>query len=148
MPSTSTRKMWCDRPPSRRSACTARPTHDGTRPSRSARDGTPAMAPGPSQYAGSVPLRARIRRDQPPVVGKSFIPEVPGRQGLEVSVQTFSLVLGWCRTWPVSIDLGASARAVIVGGGVAGCSVAYHLARLGWTDIVLVEQHGLTDGTT
>src|SRR3954452_949753 len=40
------------------------------------------------------------------------------------------------------------ARAVVIGGGVAGCSVAYHLARLGWTDIVLLEQHDLTEGTT
>jgi 4-methylaminobutanoate oxidase (formaldehyde-forming) len=37
---------------------------------------------------------------------------------------------------------------VVIGGGVAGCSVAYHLARLGWTDVVLVEQHALTEGTT
>lgn len=36
----------------------------------------------------------------------------------------------------------------MIGGGVAGCSVAYHLARLGWTDVVVVEQHDLTDGTT
>jgi len=42
----------------------------------------------------------------------------------------------------------AQARAVIVGGGVAGCSIAYHLARLGWTELVLVEQHDLTEGTT
>jgi 4-methylaminobutanoate oxidase (formaldehyde-forming) len=41
-----------------------------------------------------------------------------------------------------------SAQAVVIGGGVAGCSVAYHLARLGWTDVILVEQHELTDGTT
>lgn len=41
-----------------------------------------------------------------------------------------------------------SARAVVIGGGVAGCSVAYHLARLGWTEIVLVERHDLTEGTT
>ena len=41
-----------------------------------------------------------------------------------------------------------SAPAVVIGGGVAGCSVAYHLARLGWTDVVLVEQHALTEGTT
>ncbi len=40
------------------------------------------------------------------------------------------------------------ARAVIVGGGVVGCSVAYHLAKLGWRDIVLVEKHKLTSGTT
>ncbi|MDD9908388.1 MAG: FAD-dependent oxidoreductase [Ahrensia sp.] len=40
------------------------------------------------------------------------------------------------------------ARAVIIGGGVAGCSVAYHLAKLGWTDVVLLERKQLTSGTT
>ena len=40
------------------------------------------------------------------------------------------------------------AQVVIVGGGVIGCSIAYHLAHLGWTDVVLVEQHQLTAGTT
>src|SRR4051795_6387960 len=40
------------------------------------------------------------------------------------------------------------ARAVIIGGGVSGCSVAYHLAKLGWTDIVLLERNRLTSGTT
>ncbi|MGD9912560.1 MAG: FAD-dependent oxidoreductase [Rhizobiaceae bacterium] len=42
----------------------------------------------------------------------------------------------------------AKARVVIVGGGVSGCSVAYHLAKLGWTDIVLLERKQLTCGTT
>ncbi len=40
------------------------------------------------------------------------------------------------------------ARVVIVGGGIVGCSVAYHLAKLGWTDIVLVEQGQISCGTT
>ncbi|MCR8549154.1 FAD-dependent oxidoreductase [Salipiger sp. P9] len=40
------------------------------------------------------------------------------------------------------------ARVVIIGGGVVGCSVAYHLAHLGWTDIVLLERKRLTSGTT
>jgi glycine/D-amino acid oxidase-like deaminating enzyme len=40
------------------------------------------------------------------------------------------------------------AQVVIVGGGVIGCSIAYHLAHLGWTDVVLLEQHKLTAGTT
>ncbi|SEN77700.1 4-methylaminobutanoate oxidase (formaldehyde-forming) [Pseudorhodobacter antarcticus] len=41
-----------------------------------------------------------------------------------------------------------TARAVIIGGGISGCSVAYHLARAGWTDIVLLERKRLTSGTT
>ncbi|MGX1197316.1 GcvT family protein [Parvibaculum sp. MBR-TMA-1.3b-4.2] len=40
------------------------------------------------------------------------------------------------------------ARVVIVGGGIAGCSVAYHLTRLGWRDVVLLERKQLTSGTT
>ena len=40
------------------------------------------------------------------------------------------------------------ARVVIIGGGVIGCSVAYHLAKLGWTDVVLLERKQLTSGTT
>jgi 4-methylaminobutanoate oxidase (formaldehyde-forming) len=39
-------------------------------------------------------------------------------------------------------------QVVIVGGGVIGASIAYHLTRLGWTDVVLLEQHELTAGTT
>ena len=45
-------------------------------------------------------------------------------------------------------DLPRHARAVIIGGGVVGCSVAYHLAKLGWTDVVLLERKRLTSGTT
>jgi glycine/D-amino acid oxidase-like deaminating enzyme len=40
------------------------------------------------------------------------------------------------------------ARAVIVGGGVVGCSIAYHLAKLGWTDVVLLERKQVSCGTT
>ncbi|TNF62022.1 MAG: FAD-dependent oxidoreductase [Burkholderiales bacterium] len=44
--------------------------------------------------------------------------------------------------------LPSQARVVIVGGGVIGTSIAYHLAHLGWTDIVLLERDQLTSGTT
>lgn len=44
--------------------------------------------------------------------------------------------------------LPSKARAVIIGGGVSGCSVAYHLTKLGWTDVVLLERKQLTSGTT
>jgi glycine cleavage system aminomethyltransferase T/glycine/D-amino acid oxidase-like deaminating enzyme len=40
------------------------------------------------------------------------------------------------------------ARAVVVGGGITGCSVAYHLAKAGWRDIVLLEKGELTSGST
>ncbi|GFE66288.1 GcvT family protein [Litoreibacter roseus] len=46
------------------------------------------------------------------------------------------------------MTLPSHARVVIIGGGVIGCSVAYHLAKLGWTDIVLLERKKLTSGTT
>ena len=42
----------------------------------------------------------------------------------------------------------ADAKVVIVGGGVAGCSLAYHLTRLGWTDVALLEADQLTSGST
>ncbi len=42
----------------------------------------------------------------------------------------------------------ANARVVIIGGGVIGCSIAYHLAKLGWSDVVLMERKRLTSGTT
>ena len=40
------------------------------------------------------------------------------------------------------------AKVIIIGGGVIGCSVAYHLSKLGWNDIVLLERKQLTSGTT
>jgi glycine/D-amino acid oxidase-like deaminating enzyme len=42
----------------------------------------------------------------------------------------------------------SQARVVIIGGGVIGCSIAYHLAKLGCTDVVLLERAQLTSGTT
>ena len=48
----------------------------------------------------------------------------------------------------MTVNLPSQARVVIIGGGIAGCSVAYHLAKLGWKDIVLIERKKLTSGTT
>lgn len=41
-----------------------------------------------------------------------------------------------------------TARVVIIGGGIAGCSLAYHLTEMGWTDIVLLDKGQLTSGAT
>jgi glycine cleavage system T protein len=45
-------------------------------------------------------------------------------------------------------NIPEQAQAVIVGGGIVGCSVAYHLTLRGWTDVVLLERKQLTSGTT
>src|SRR5713101_7736592 len=44
--------------------------------------------------------------------------------------------------------LPAETKVVIVGGGVVGCSLAYHLTKFGWKDVVLLEQNQLGGGTT
>ena len=49
---------------------------------------------------------------------------------------------------PAGRDLPSSARCVIIGGGVGGTSIAYHLAELGWDDVVLVDRNQLTSGST
>jgi len=45
-------------------------------------------------------------------------------------------------------EIPNSAHVVIIGGGVIGCSIAYHLARAGWTDVLVLEQFQLTHGAT
>ena len=41
-----------------------------------------------------------------------------------------------------------SAQVVIIGGGIVGCSTAYHLTKMGWKDVVIVEKGELTSGST
>ncbi len=48
----------------------------------------------------------------------------------------------------MSKNLPKSTKVVVVGGGVIGCSVAYHLTKFGWKDVVLLERDQLTSGTT
>src|SRR5512140_2345481 len=45
-------------------------------------------------------------------------------------------------------DLPSQAQVVIIGGGVGGCSIAYHLTLMGWKDVVILERHELTSGST
>ncbi len=45
-------------------------------------------------------------------------------------------------------ELPSRAQVIIVGGGIVGCSLAYHLTKLGWRDVVLLERRELTCGTT
>jgi glycine cleavage system aminomethyltransferase T/glycine/D-amino acid oxidase-like deaminating enzyme len=61
------------------------------------------------------------------------------------------LLTGPCTTPPMPEVAGQTlehARAVVIGGGITGCSVALHLAEAGWTDVVLVEKASLTAGST
>src|SRR5262245_38974503 len=44
--------------------------------------------------------------------------------------------------------LPSHARVVVIGGGIVGCSVAYHLAKLGWRDVLLLERREISCGTT
>ena len=45
-------------------------------------------------------------------------------------------------------QLPAQAQVVVIGGGIVGCSVAYHLTKLGLSDVLLLERKKLTCGTT
>lgn len=48
----------------------------------------------------------------------------------------------------MSIKSPTHAQVVVIGGGVVGCNVAYHLTKLGWQDVMLLERKTLTSGTT
>ena len=45
-------------------------------------------------------------------------------------------------------DFPTHAQAIVIGGGVGGCSIAYHLTLMGWKDVVILERHELTSGST
>jgi len=46
------------------------------------------------------------------------------------------------------VSLPSSAKVIIVGGGIVGCSVAYHLGQMGWSDVLLLERAKLSSGST
>ena len=45
-------------------------------------------------------------------------------------------------------EFPSQAQVVIIGGGVGGCSIAYHLTKMGWKDVIILERHELTAGST
>jgi len=45
-------------------------------------------------------------------------------------------------------NIPKNTKVVVIGGGVIGCSVAYHLTKFGWKDVVVLERDQLTSGTT
>ena len=62
--------------------------------------------------------------------------------------------LGTCNSGSVGVetareqDMKTHAQAVVIGGGVIGCSILYHLTKQGWSDVVLLERDELTSGST
>ena len=62
-------------------------------------------------------------------------------RGLRSITSTFRVGLNAQRySGAAAASLPRESRVVVCGGGVVGCSVAYHLAKLGWSDVVLLEQ--------
>jgi sarcosine dehydrogenase len=45
-------------------------------------------------------------------------------------------------------EFPSHAQVVVIGGGVGGCSIAYHLTKMGWKDVVVLERHELNSGST
>ena len=48
----------------------------------------------------------------------------------------------------MSVKIPNQAQLVVIGGGIVGCSLAYHLAKIGWSDVVVLERKELACGTT
>jgi glycine/D-amino acid oxidase-like deaminating enzyme len=86
--------------------------------------------------------------------GVAFGPSRATRRGwpppprMRSALRAASLGRRCSRSFSSGPALPTQARVVISGGGIVGTSVAYHLAKLGWTDVLLLEQHQLTAGTT
>ena len=67
---------------------------------------------------------------------------------LRQSIGAYKKALRASKSLSSAVPLPESARVVIVGGGIIGTSIAYHLAHAGWKDVVLLERDKLTSGTT
>ena len=70
-----------------------------------------------------------------------WLRQFPSRLPIWRTSTRYNTALGLNRYYSTeSASLPGHSRVVICGGGVVGCSVAYHLAKLGWNDVVLLEQ--------
>ena len=80
-----------------------------------------------------------------------FRPDLPGRRAPRVTRATTGSGPSGPALRPSmkkASTMKSSARVVVIGGGVVGCSILYHLAKIGWTDVVLLEKNELTSGST
>src|SRR5438093_8317809 len=91
----------------------------------------------------SPPLPRRALR----AVGAPRVQPAPRRQAVAAPPPQLRHLRSRPQPRPV-MSVPRHARVVIVGGGIVGTSLAYHLAKLGWTDVVLLEQGSLSGGTT
>ena len=103
-----------------------------TRVASPARPSTRTAAPGWAEVPGGLPRPS-------PALGCDRA-EVTSRTRASIGSSTPSAASGG--------HVRDRARAVVIGGGVGGCSILYWLARLGWDDVVLVERADLTSGST
>ena len=99
---------------------------------------SPQAAPAPDATEARAGSGGHVLRGQPLAVSYTLMPcsvaqrQMNRRKGEHV----------------MAADPPSHAQAVIIGGGVIGCSVAYHLAKIGWREVVLLERKQLTCGTT
>src|SRR3954468_19853659 len=124
------------RPGTRTASAACASSSSGPAAPRSGRSSAPAPTascapPGRSGSSGSTSIRRATTGTSYRRRATSPTPEPP--PATDVS----------CRS--MSVD---QARVVVIGGGITGCSVAYHLALAGWTDVLLVEKAVLTAGST
>src|SRR5690606_8006438 len=79
-----------------------------------------------------------------PFVGRFRLRRLHGREPCAVRGRLYSL----SHVGDLMSDLPSSAKIVLIGGGIVGCSTAYHLGEMGLTDVLLLERGQLTSGST